>query len=74
MKASEIRKMTPEQLIGSVLHAEHEQVLLQLLKLSFQLFDGQATNFLDFLCLHHYSPPFSDTSLVMMRVLMGSLC
>ena len=29
---------------------------------------------LDFLCLHHYSPPISETSLVMMRVLMGSLC
>ena len=43
-----------------------------IVKLLVQLFRGQV---LDFLCLHHYSPPISvSTSLVMIRVLMGSLC
>ena len=60
------------QLIGSVLHSQHEQVLLQVVQLLVQLFNRLISNFL---CLHHYSPPFSvSASLAMIRVLMGSLC
>ena len=40
------------QLIGCVLHPQHEQVLLQFLQLFLQFFNRQAANFLDFFCLH----------------------
>ena len=48
-------------------------VLLELHQLRIKLSRGHLANFI---CLHHYSPPFSDTgaSLAMIFVLMGSLC
>ena len=60
------------QLIGRMLKAKIEQVLLQLVQLGLQLIGGHSAHFT---CLHHHSPPFSVSavSFVTTLHLTGSL-
>ena len=60
------------ELIGGMLKTELEQVLLQVAQLGVELL---GVHLADFICLHHYSPPFSVSAVSFFTILhlTGSL-